>query len=115
MMSVPEQVLMSELNKVRRNRLNREMQEQSDSGLIQVPDAVAPPQAPLETDLTSAENQEREIMRLLMLYASEIIHIEQTDENNDKVKIPVMVADYIVHDIRRDELQFENPVFCFNF
>jgi DNA primase len=112
MMSVPEQVLMSELNKVRRNRLNREMQEQSDSGLIQVPDAVAPPQAPLETDLTSAENQEREIMRLLMLYASEIIHIEQTDENNDKVKIPVMVADYIVHDIRRDELQFENPVFA---
>jgi DNA primase len=112
LMSVPEQVLMNELNKVRRNRINREMQEQSGSGVIPEPDVIALPQALVEIDLTSAENQEREIMRLLMLYGADIIHIDQLDQNNDKAKVPVMVADYIVHDIQRDELQFDNPVFA---
>jgi DNA primase len=112
LMSVPEQVLMNELNKVRRNRMNREMQEQSGSAIIPEPETITLPQTPFEVDTTSAVSQEKEIMRLLMLYGTDIIHIEQLDENNDKVKVPVTVADYVVHDIQRDELQFDNPVYA---
>ena len=111
LMSIPEQVLMNELNKIRRNRMNKEMQERSGSADIPEPETIALPQARIEVDTNSAESQEKEIMRLLMLYGTDIVHIEQLDENTDKVKVPVMVADYVVHDIQRDELQFDNPVY----
>ena len=112
MMMVPEQVLVNELNKIRRNRLNKELNAQGGVQDIPAPDVIAPPQSKVEADTSSAESQEKEIMRLLLLYGTEIVHIEQTDENKDTVKIPVMVADYMVHDIRRDELEFENKVYA---
>ena len=112
MMDVPEQVLVNELNKIRRNRLNKEYQAQGGEQQVPEPEFTAPPQPKIEADTSSAESQEKEIMRLLLLYGTEIVHIEQTDENKDTVKIPVMVADYMVHDIRRDELEFENKVYA---
>ena len=112
MMSVPEQVLVNEMNKIRRNKLGREMQGQGGAQDIPLPEVIAPPQPIAETDTSSAESQEKEIMRLLLLYGTDIVKIDQPDENNDMVKVPVMVADYMVHDIRRDELEFENPVYA---
>ncbi len=115
MMNVPEQILVNELNKIRRNRLNRELQGQGGADDIPVPEMIAPPQPETETDNSSAESQEKEILRLLLLYGTEVVHIDQTDENNDKVKVPVIVADYMVHDIRRDELEFDNKVYAVMF
>jgi len=112
LMTVPEQVLVNELNKIRRNRLSKEMQGQGGIDDIPVAEFAAPPQMQAEADTSSAESQEKEIMRLLLLYGTEIVHIDQTDSNNDVVKVPVMVADYMVHDIRRDELEFENKVYA---
>ena len=109
---VPEQVLVNELNKIRRNRLNKELNAQGGVQDIPAPDVIAPPQSKVEADTSSAESQEKEIMRLLLLYGTDIVHIEQTDENNYKVKVPVMVADYMVHDIRGDELEFSNTVYA---
>ncbi len=112
MMTVPEQVLVNELNKLRRNRLNKEIHTQGGDYDIQGPQAIAPPQPVTEADTSSAESQEKEIMRLLLLYGTDVVKIDQTDENNDPVKVPVMVADYMVHDICRDELEFENKVYA---
>ena len=112
MMDVPEQVLVNELNKIRRNRLNKEWQANGQTAEVEAPEVISPPQPEIATDTSSAESQEKEIMRLLLLYGTEIVHIEQTDENNYNVKVPVVVADYMVHDIRRDELAFENKVYA---
>ncbi len=112
LMTVPEQVLTNELNKIRRKRLNKELQERGGTDDIPAPEIIAPPQPSAETDTSSAESQEKEIMRLLLLYGTDIVHIEQPDENNDIVKVPVMVADYMVHDIRRDELGFDNKIYA---
>ena len=112
MMTVPEQVLVNELNKIRRNRLNKELRDQVDTGEISLPEVIATHPIEIETDSLSAECQEREILRLLLLYGTDIVLIEQFDENNDKIKVPVLVADYLVHDIHRDELEFDNKVYA---
>jgi len=109
MMSVSEQVLVNELNKIRRTRFNKELQGGADE--IPVPEFLAPPQPVPEADTSSAESQEKEIMRLLLLYGTDIVHIEQTGEDKETVKVPVMVADYLVHDIRSDDLGFDNKVY----
>jgi len=115
MMMVPEQILVNELNKIRRNRLNKELQGQGGADDIPSPEVIAITQPELEADTSSAETQEKEIMRLLLLYGTEIVHVDQPDVNNDMVKVPVIVADYMVHDIRRDELEFENKVYAAMF
>ncbi|MCX6287894.1 MAG: DNA primase [Bacteroidetes bacterium] len=112
MMTVPEQVLVNELNKIRRNRLNKELQGQGGADDIPVPDMIAPHQFVIEADNSSAENQEKEVMRLLLLYGTDVVKIDQPDENNDIVKVPVIVADYMVHDICRDDLEFDNKVYA---
>jgi len=112
MMSVPEQVLVNEMNRIRRNRLSKELQGQGGAVEIPEPDIISTAQRGIETDISSAENQEKEIMRLLLLYGTDIVHIDQPDQNKDMVKVPVMVADYMVHDIRRDELGFDNRIYA---
>jgi len=110
MMNVSEQVLVNELNKIRRNRFNKELQGGTDD--IPAPEVTVPQQPVPEADSSSAESQEKEIMRLLLLYGTDIVHLEQTNENKETVKVPVMVADYLVHDIRSDDLEFDNRVYA---
>jgi len=110
MMDVSEQVLVNELNKIRRKRFNKELQGGTDE--IPEPEFSAPPQPLPEKDTSSAESQEKEIMRLLLLYGTDIVHVEQTNDNKETVKVPVMVADYLVHDIRSDDIEFDNKVYA---
>ena len=112
LMTVSEQVLVNEMNKIRRGRLNKELQAQSRADDIPMLEVIPLSQPETEIDTSSAGSQEKEIMRLLLLYGTDIVKIDQPDENNDMVKIPVTVADYMVHDIRRDELGFDNRVYA---
>ena len=63
----------------------------------------------IDTDLDSAEYQEREIIRLLLLFGSEVIHIRLNPA--DEEEVPVGIADYVVNDITNDEMIFENPLY----
>ena len=108
LMAISEQVLMSELNKILRARLKK-----SSPGLDKELEIVPPEQIKAESqfdiDLYSAEYQERDIIRLLLLYGQEVIQLRLRTDNEEKV--PVVVADYVVHDIIQDEMGFENDTF----
>ncbi|MEI7662565.1 MAG: DNA primase, partial [Bacteroidota bacterium] len=108
LMAISEQVLMSELNKILRAKLKKGSPETDrELEVLQEEQVTAEPQ--LETDLDSAEYQEREIIRLLLLYGHDIIRIKL--KSTDEEELPVQVADYVLNDLVQDEMVFENPVF----
>ncbi len=108
LMAISEQVLMSELNKILRAKLKKESPEaEKDLEVIQ-PEQI-PAEYQIDIDLYSAEYQERDIIRLLLLYGKDTIPIPSSDV--DEPTISVQVADYVVDDLIRDELEFENVVF----
>ncbi|HNY01254.1 MAG TPA: DNA primase [Bacteroidales bacterium] len=104
LMDISEQVLMSELNKLLRARVKKEM---PDAEKEAVPEEVITAEPQVEIDLDSPEHQEREVIRLLLLYGHDVIKIKP-DPQQDR-EVPVGIADYVVNDILRDELVFENP------
>jgi len=108
LMTVSEQVLMNELNKILRGKLKKNLPESEKTVGIPGEDPL-PAEARIDVEPDSAEYQEKEIIRILLLYGHDIIHlINPVDGSED---IPVMVADFILHDIRQDELGFETPLF----
>ena len=108
LMAISEQVLMSELNKILRAKLKK-----SSPGFDKELEAIQvepiPAESQTDIDLYSAEYQERDIIRLLLLYGHDIIRIKL--RNTDEEEVPVQVADYVVNDLVNDEMGFENAIF----
>ena len=105
LMGISEQVLMSELNKILRAKFKKNSPE-TDPGPDVIPPEQITSEPQLDFDFDSAEYQEREIIRLLLLYGHEVIQIKLNPD--DAEEVPVGVADYVVHDITHDDMTFEN-------
>lgn len=111
LMNVPEQVLMNEVRKILRNKIKKQIPEVNkpeDIGWME--DPAAPTQE--EVDLFSDEYQERELIRQLLLYGREEIILERKDEEGRDIPFPIRVADFIVMDISRDDLEFERDLYA---
>jgi len=112
LMAISENVLINELNRFLRKKVlnDRSLPETDKEDFIQDrPISKAEP----NTDFDSAEFQEREIIRILLLYGQDIIHIKQNPKDTEEV--PVGVTDFVIHDILRDELNFENVTYKYIF
>ncbi|MFZ4523335.1 MAG: DNA primase [Bacteroidales bacterium] len=108
LMAISEQVLMNELNKILRAKVKKSSPElDKEAEVIPEDQPVSEPQFDIDND--SAEYQEKEIIRMLLLYGHEVIHIKLNPA--DEEEVPVGVADYVVHDITHDEMSFENNIY----
>jgi DNA primase len=112
LMTISEQVLMSELNKILRARVKKSASE-TNSAPEEIPTEQITSEPQFDLDLDSAEYQEMEIIRLLLLYGQTLIPIKKHPGDEEKVK--VSVADYVVHDITQDEMSFENEIYKYIF
>ncbi|MBL4587125.1 MAG: DNA primase [Flavobacteriales bacterium] len=117
-MQMEEQVLMLELNRKRSSNLKEKQKRQSRDGSSLPHDL---PEEPIEThrtdqqntDRRSAEYQERDIIRILMLYGEKSIQFDVWDEEEDKVvdQEEVNAVDHIVTEILDDSITFDNPLY----
>ncbi|MBE0646386.1 MAG: DNA primase [Bacteroidales bacterium] len=110
LMNVPEQVLMNEVRKILRNKIKKNIpgiEQPEDVGWVE--ETAAPSQE--EIDLISDEYQERELIRQLLLYGREEIALLRLDESGKEIEFSMLVANFIVVDILRDELEFENNLY----
>ena len=110
MMNIPEQTLVNELNRILRKKFSKKIQEVTGSETNDIPFQEIPAPKQAEYDINSGESQEKEVIRLLLLYgnAEIIFHVENEDKELEDV--PIIVADFIIRDIQNDEIRFENPV-----
>jgi len=113
-MGIEEQVLLTELNKVRRKKLT----EKSERG----PDDEMPLPPDLEEKITAGEKlaptsaidatpQEYDIVRLLLNYGRQEVMMENEDEEGNPIEVPITVTDLIVHEISQDNIVFDHPVY----
>lgn len=111
LLSIEEQVLNSEVNKLLRQKLVKE--HHLDPGSITEQEKQVQTEPQKEEEKYEAEGQEREIIRLLLTYGNDDIFFEHEDEFKQKVEVPVKVALFITNDLSTDEISFENPVYQF--
>lgn len=107
LLEVDEAVLYNEVNKLLRQKGFQDRNRYP--GAYDLPDTKTPvPQKQTEPDKGSFYS-EREIIRLLLKYGEG--EFEKRKEETEGAEVVVTVADFIVHEIMRDELSFTNKVF----
>lgn len=109
LMNVTEQVLVSELNKMLRAKLKKGLPEETHLPEPAGAESLsAEPQ--IESDPLSAEAQERELIRLLLLYGHTTVRIRMNVKSEEEVD--VQVADFVIHDLTSDGFGFDDPLFA---
>lgn len=106
LMDMQEAVIYNEVNKLRRQKTFQ------DRNKYPAPEdlPVAIPQKQAIFPEASSYHSEKEIIRLLLKYGSEVF--ERKLNREDGVETITTVSDYIVGEITADNLEFENPVFA---
>lgn len=114
LLDIDEQALLSELNKVRRNRLSKKMQKDNR----QFEDAPPPPEefpsmdAELERKQVASaiDYQEEDIIRTLVKFGQEDLKIDGLNEEGEKTSETINLASYLVHEIENDGLRFKSEL-----
>ena len=114
-MDMDEEVLMMELNRNRRKNWN-DKQKRANPGITETPEQPEPNftrKSNQELKKRDAEFQERDIIRILMLYSEKEIEFDVWDDDEEKVidREKVNVVDFIVTEIIEDEIGFANALF----
>ncbi len=104
-MNINESVLYSEVAKITRKKIDDIRKKNSISNIAQGNKNIPP--VPGFIDKVYFEAQEHEIIRLLLLYGNNIATFvsRETNEKHD-----VRVADYIIDQLRNDELEMKNVI-----
>ncbi len=109
MMKIGENLLMGEINKIRRQKRQRKSSQliQHEKGPVSVP-----PQDQMHGEgrpgVEENASQEKELIRLMLHYGGHEIVFEVENENKHTEKVNIRVADFIVQDIESDNLELEN-------
>ncbi len=107
-MEIPEQTLMNELNNALRKKFKNRLKFQPTEAEFEIPKQEVKKQ--IEFDISATKNQESELVRLLLLYGDEEIIFEDIDENKQKIEVPIKVAELIIHDLKSDEISFQDKI-----
>ena len=107
LMEVSEPVLYNEVNKLRRQKSFQDRNKYPGPEDLPVPKIH---QVRQPTHEAGTYYSEREIIRLLLKYGSDIF--ERKINIEDRKEVVTTIADYIVHEIVSDELSFDNSVFA---
>ncbi len=112
-MNVPEQTLMNELNRILRRKFrdkNKITRTEETPEYEEYKEGYKA-EKQIDMDLYEGEFQERDIIRLLLMYGDKEIIFEEINEDNQKIDVPVNVANFIVKDIKSDEIYFQNATY----
>ena len=110
LLDIPEQTLINELNKILRVKLKKSLGIDNNT----LPDSDNAPaqnqEELLEEQLPAGYYQERELVKLLLMYGQDTIVDERIDEEGQRVLEQVTVAQFIIDDLKNDGCLFLDPV-----
>lgn len=111
LLDMPEQTLTNELNKILRAKLKKTLGIEENVVTETDTSTTTPKQEEtVEDQLPAGYYQERELVKLLLMYGREMITDERFDENGQSVYEQVSVAQFIIDDLKNDECLFLDPV-----
>ena len=110
-LDMPEQTLTNELNKLLRAKFKKSLGQEGDVVPETDNTTTTPKQEEtLEEQLPAGYYQERELVKLLLMYGQDMIVDERIDENEQVVYEQVSVAQLIIDDLKNDGCLFLDPV-----
>lgn len=111
LLDMPEQTLTNELNKILRAKFKKSLGvDDNVAPETETNTATQPKQdETLEDQLPAGYYQERELVKLLLMYGREMIVDEREDENGEKIYEQVAVAQFIIDDLKNDGCLFLDP------
>ena len=109
-LDMPEQTLTNELNKILRAKLKKSLGVE-DNVVPETETTTTPKQdETVEDQLPAGYYQERELVKLLLMYGKEMIVDERIDESGERILEQVSVAQFIIDDLKNDGFVFTNAV-----
>jgi DNA primase len=102
-LSIDENVLYTEVVKIRRRKID-ESHKQDQRAVLPVQSKTIPV-IPSFVENIFFETQEKEIIRLLLMYGNSVVSFEDRDKD---VKYSLSVAEYIIDHLRNEELEMKN-------
>nr|MBA4168748.1 DNA primase [Chitinophagaceae bacterium] len=115
-MEIEENILQLEVNKIRKKITPRQKQNDgfshpgpsADTGMYADPDFSAP-EVP-EKEVLSFDSEERELLRIMLTHGKVLIEIDAEDDDRETHNLEITLAEYILFELWRDEISFENPI-----
>jgi DNA primase len=114
-MEMEELVLQQEVNKIRRKAAGKErfspepVHAEQEPGQAP-PDDLPPPELTPEEPAFKFEAEERDLLRLILKYGNVVVVTDAEDEDSNKHEIEITLAEFILMELWRDEIAFENPI-----
>ena len=110
LLDMPEQTLTNELNKILRAKMKKTLG--IDENVVPETETTTVPkqEETVEDQLPAGYYQERELVKLLLMYGQNMIADERMDEDGQKIYEQVSVAQFIVDDLKMDGFLFTNVV-----
>jgi DNA primase len=109
-MNIPEQTLVNELNRLLRKKIAHQDPEIREED---IPDETIPDiEAQVLLDPDDSFAQEEYMIQLLLNYGSIVITTKENGQDNEIHEKNITVAEFLVNDIKNDELVFQDPIFA---
>ncbi|MGZ3933152.1 MAG: DNA primase, partial [Bacteroidia bacterium] len=111
-MAMDENVLQLEVNKLRRVKAAK-------SGDASAKKEYEPAVSEAEPEITEEEKintalvteaEERELLRIIFIYGNVILELDAEDEEKEALTIELTVSEYVMFELLRDDIQFQNPI-----
>lgn len=109
-MDVDEQILLSELNKIRNKNFNEKRNQPfQQNETTSIEELVI--EEKKENATADAEHQERDIIRLLINYGDKLLSIDSENEAGESMNIDVTLAYLLTHELKQDNIVIENLLY----
>jgi DNA primase len=108
-LDIPEQTLLNELNRILREQFRKKNMPLAPEPSPEVPEYKI--ERHIDSSISNNRYQEKDIIRLLLVYGRDEIIFKQSDEKGRTEEIPVNVADFIINDILVDEIKFDDAIY----
>lgn len=112
-MEIEENILQLEVNKIRKKGISRQNQEGQNSSYSNPENSGALVETFIDTpekEILSFDSEERELLRIMLTYGKILITIDAEDEEMETHDLEITIAEYILFELWRDEIGFENPI-----
>jgi len=111
-MDVEEQILLSELNKIRSKKFNDKRNNPTPAS----ENNYTPEEQPVaeqrkDTGVADAEHQERDIVRLMINYGDKMVTIASEDEEGNPLDVEITLAELIIHELQHDAITLDNALY----
>ncbi len=112
-MDISEQILQQEINKLlrRKNKPHQAAGQQEASSTVADTGHELSEVIGETTPEIVSEHKELELLRLMMQYGKVLIEVEAEDEEKEHHVFNLSVCEYIIYELWRDQVQFQNPIY----